>query len=248
MGGNLVDKPTESSFEKLLEKTGERHRYRDQAVANFAERTADVSPATLTENHTTYHGVCYNTNKNKIDRARNRYHQAVETGDMSVAKQKTGRPSLNNALEVCEGLTTRSSGLPYMKDICIICQKQGGKLHWVEFKTTGQNMLQVSKMLTDISFFRRLNTITSAEAAVANDVLYHNQSWVIAKKKAKPKSSKPEDHVHTLSETELINFVDDKFLLIVCDDKDMLQILLHFFGDLSDLPISLLNITLCHYI
>ena len=165
-----------------------------------------------------------------------------------MAKQKTGRPSLNNALEECEGLTTRSSGLPYMKDICIICQKQCGKLHWVEFKTTGQNMLQVSKMLTDISFFRRLNTITSAEAAVANDVLYHHQSWVIAKKKAKPKSSKPEDHVHTLSETELINFVDDKFLLIVCDDKDMLRILLHFFGDLSDLPISLLNITLCHYI
>ena len=51
-------------------------------------------------------------------------------------------------------------GLPY---ICIISQKQGWKLRWVEFKTTGQNMMLVSKMLTDNSLFRRLNTITSAE-------------------------------------------------------------------------------------
>ena len=86
-----------------------------------------------------------------------------------------------------------------MKNICIICQKQGGKLHRIEFKTAGQNMLQISKMLTDKSFFRRLENITSAENAVGNDVLYHSQCWVIAKRKAKPKSSKSEDHVHTLS-------------------------------------------------
>ena len=54
-------------------------------------------------------------------------------------------------------------------------------------------MLLVSKMLTDNSFFRRLNTITSADVAVANGVLYHKQCWVIAKKKAKPKFSKHED-------------------------------------------------------
>ena len=93
-----------------------------------------------------------------------------------------------------------------MKDICIICQKHGMNLHWIEFETTAQNMLQVSKMLTDKSFFRRLNTIT-AEDAVANDVLYHNQCWVIAKRKAKWKSSNPEDQVHTLLEIQLINFV-----------------------------------------
>ena len=65
-------------------------------------------------------------------------------------------------------------------------------------------MLLVSKMLTDNSFFRRLNTITSTDVAVANGVLYHNQCWVIAKKKAKPKSSKPEDQYNALSETEFI--------------------------------------------
>ena len=61
-------------------------------------------------------------------------------------------------------------------------------------------------MLTDNSFFRRLKTITSSEVAVANGVLYHNQCWVIAKKKAKPKSSKLKDQYNALSETELINF------------------------------------------
>ena len=50
-------------------------------------------------------------------------------------------------------------------------------------------MLLLSKMLTDNSFFRRLNTITSADVALANGVLYHNQCWVTAKKKAKPESS-----------------------------------------------------------
>ena len=65
-------------------------------------------------------------------------------------------------------------------------------------------MLLVPKMLTDISFFRRLNTITSADVAVANDVLNHNQCWVIAKKKAKPKFSKPEDQYNAFSGTELI--------------------------------------------
>ena len=61
-------------------------------------------------------------------------------------------------------------------------------------------------MLTDNSFFRRLNTITSADVALANGVLYHNQCWVTAKKKAKPKSSQPKDQYNTLSEIELINF------------------------------------------
>ena len=64
-------------------------------------------------------------------------------------------------------------------------------------------------MLTDKSFFRRLNIITSAEYAVANDVLYRYQCWVIAKRKTKPKSSKPEDHVHTLSDIEIVNFVEN---------------------------------------
>ena len=57
VGENLVDKPTESSFETLLERTRERHRYRDLAVVKFAQRTADISPATLIENHATYHRV-----------------------------------------------------------------------------------------------------------------------------------------------------------------------------------------------
>ena len=77
------------------------------------------------------------------------------------------------------------------------------------FKTTGQNMLQVSKMLTGKSFFRRLKTITSTEDGVANDKLHHNQCWVIAKRKEKPKSSKHEDHVYNLSEIEPINFVEN---------------------------------------
>ena len=81
-------------------------------------------------------------------------------------------------------------------------------------------MLQVPKILTDKSFFRRLNTITSAEDVVANDVLHHNQCWVIAKRKAKPKSSRPEIHVNTLSKTELINLFEN---YLQCDADPVLD-------------------------
>ena len=83
VGGKLVEKPTESSIETLFERTRQKHRYWDQAVANFAEQTVDISPATPVENHATYHWVCYSnyTNKSKIDRAKKRYPEAVETGD-----------------------------------------------------------------------------------------------------------------------------------------------------------------------
>ena len=99
VGGNLVKKPTESSFETLLERTRKRYRYEYQDIANFAERTVDVSPATLIENYATYHRLCYSsyTNKSHIGRARKRYHQAVETGDTSVIKRKAGRPTLNSS-------------------------------------------------------------------------------------------------------------------------------------------------------
>ena len=66
-------------------------------------------------------------------------------------------------------------------------------------------MLLVLKMLTGNSFLGRLNTISSADVTVANGILYYNQCWVIAKKKAKPKSSKSDDQYDAVSEIELIN-------------------------------------------
>ena len=92
-----------------------------------------------------------------------------------------------------ETLTTRSTSFFFDKVLCIICQCRGGVLNRVEFKATGHDMLDVSSKLPDKTFFRRLNSISKAEDAVANDVIYHNLCWAKAKKKAVPKQKPAEN-------------------------------------------------------
>ena len=58
--------------------------------------------------------------------------------------------------------------------LCIICQCPGGISNHAEFKATGHNILDVSSKLSEKAFVRRLNLVSVAENAVANDVIYHN--------------------------------------------------------------------------
>ena len=74
--------------------------------------------------------------------------------------------------------SSRSSTTPYNRDYCIICQKGGGSTHLVTFMKTGSNMRDVAKHLADKGFFIRLNSISSANDAVASDARYHLQCWV----------------------------------------------------------------------
>ena len=69
--------------------------------------------------------------------------------------------------ELNGSLTTRSKTQPLEKSACVICQTPGGKLHEVMFDSTGKDMLSVSKNVEDKPFFRRLNSISHAEDAVA---------------------------------------------------------------------------------
>ena len=176
------------SFEKLLKRTQERATYKDVTVANFVERTKNLTADGLIEQNTKYHESCYAmfANTGKLERAKKRYYDSIDTGESSVIKRKAGRPSLNLSVasneEDLEGLTTRSRSESYDKNLCIICQNHGGKLHCVQTKTTGNTMLEVSEKLSEKSFFRRLNSISAANDAFANDVMYHNICWADAKK------------------------------------------------------------------
>ena len=87
-----------------------------------------------------------------------------------------------------ESLKTRSKTQPFGKSACAICQKPEGKLHEVMFDSTGENIFSVSKKLEDKSFFCHVNSVSHAEDAVANDVLYHHLCWNSAKRQAEPKS------------------------------------------------------------
>ena len=212
---SFVQKPSLDSFEKLLKRTQERATYKDVTVTNFVERTKNVTAADLIEQNKRYHESCYANfaNTGKLQRAKKRFYDSIDTGESSVIKRKAGRPSLN--LSVAgneEGLTTRSRSESHDKTLCIICQTPGGKLHRVQTKTTGNSMLEVSEKLSEKSFFRRLNSISTASDANANDVMYHNICWADAKKKSVPKAKPIENFTRTLSDIELIHCIETELI------------------------------------
>ena len=56
-------------------------------------------------------------------------------------------------------------------------------------------------------FFKRLNHIFSVGDGVANDIVYHNNCWARVRSKVRPRKEKNDSIAHTLSEMEIINFV-----------------------------------------
>ena len=58
-----------------------------------------------------------------------------------------------------------------------------------------------------------MNSITNAEDAEANEVVYHDVCWVKAKREAQLKPIKVENFVETLPDIELVNCLKSKFLL-----------------------------------
>ena len=152
---------------------------------NFVERTRDLKPEDLLTKNASYYRNCYANIANtiKIERAKKRYHNSIERGQPSVVKHKPGRPSLSTIqVEKDEPLTTRSKVEVFDRKLCFICQTRGARsLTRVESKETGIHMLKVSEKLVDKSCFRRMNSITNAEDAVANEVVYH-VCWVKARR------------------------------------------------------------------
>ena len=68
----------------------------------------------------------------------------------------------------------RSSTEPYIKTLCMVCQKRNTAADTHKVKTTRKvlRMLQVAKEAEDRGFFIRLNTISNPEDAFASDVIY----------------------------------------------------------------------------
>ena len=79
----------------------------------------------------------------------------------------------------------------------------------VPVTSPGHNMHKVAEQLSDKSFFRRLNSISAANDATANDVQYHNLCWAKAKREAERLQApvKEEDYLRTLSAIELIHVI-----------------------------------------
>lgn len=112
----------------------------------------------------------------------------------------------------------------YDKNACIICQADGGKLHKVCFKRTGEKMLEVASKLPDRSFFLRLNSIPNANDAVANDVQYHLTCWVVAQRTVNSLSvtiQELEDIDRVLADIEIVNLVQESLHDTVLDMQSL---------------------------
>ena len=101
--------PSEESFQKLLECARERQNYRDGRVVGLVERTKDTLPSVLATN-SSYHKNCYAaiTNISKLERARKRYWDSIDSGEASLIKLKAGRPRLQVPEQQEERLMTQS--------------------------------------------------------------------------------------------------------------------------------------------
>ena len=206
----LVATPFEESFRKLLECARERAKYRDGTVVELVERTKDTLPSVLATN-SSYHKSCYAaiTNISKLERARKRYRDSIDSGEASLIKCKAGRPRLQVPQQQEEPLMTRSKSEKFDKKLCIICQIPTERnLTRAEREDTGKHMLVVSEKLSDKSFFRRLNSIPKADDAVADDVFYHGTCWIKVKREAAPKTVVTENFVKTLSDIELLKLIE----------------------------------------
>ena len=154
------------------------------------------------------------------ERAKKRYSDSIEYGDSSVVKRKAGRPSMISFPNIQEEtLTTRSTSSSFDKALCTVCQCPGGVLNRVE--ATGDNLLDASSKLPDKTFFRRSNSISVAEYAVANDGIYRNLCWDKAKKKAVPKQKPAENYIKTLSNVEILNHIENSLIDYSSEILDM---------------------------
>ena len=205
--------PSEESFQKLLECTRERVKYKDETVMELVERTNDTLPGVLATN-SSCHKSCYATitNISKLERAKKRYPDSIDCGDVSLIKRKTERLRLQVPDKQGPLITRRKSEL-FDQKLCIICQIPAGRnLTGVEYEKTGVHMLSVSENLPEKSFFRRLNSIPKVDDAVANEVVYHDTCWVKVKREAAPKKVVIENFVKTLSDIELLKGASKKYV------------------------------------
>ena len=192
-----------------------RHGYQDEKILDCWERLKSINKNDLGQSNIIYHSECYKsvTNATEIRRSGDRF---------AILKQQSSMPSNSNEckettesrpnLKLIEKKVLRSATSVYDKSLCIICQKPGGKLHKVSYKSTGDKMLDVSKRLNDKSFFVRLNSIPDSTDAIANDVQYHHLCWVLIQRSTdEDKNLGPEndDVNRVLADIEIVNMVED---------------------------------------
>ena len=217
----LTINPKYESFEKLKEYSKLRANVSDSDVFLAHERLSSYSVSDLLERKGFCHQDCYSNivNKTKLERAKKRFYKARDSNDVSLVSPKVGRPSIEmtspsnfNENEFCQKLL-RSSSSPYNCELCIICQSNDkNNLRNVMLKATGIKMLKIVRNIKDKDFYIRLNSISDATDAVANDVKYHRRCWIYTQREAEGSDDNCniediDDTSRVISDIEVINIV-----------------------------------------
>ena len=87
----LVSKPKLDSYQKLLNAVHERASLNDGSYVEVQRRLKNVRKETLCEENAIWHRSCYcgATNKDQIQRTRDRHEHALSTGSYPTQKTRT---------------------------------------------------------------------------------------------------------------------------------------------------------------
>ena len=148
----------------------------------FTDRIENTSVVDIIKQNGFYHRECYKTfsNLNEVKRAEKRFNSLNNDKQSAqiMLDRKVSRPSFKqgNQLEYEEQpMLRRSQSEPYNKKLSIICQIENKNiLHCVQTLEIGDKMLSLAQKLSNNGFYRRFNTISAANDAPGNDVIYHN--------------------------------------------------------------------------
>jgi len=183
--GILVQNPIITSYEHVLEIVQERANLSDGDFVNVQRRLQNSTPQTLHAHGAVWHRSCHSnaTNKDQIQRARDRYTHAICTGHYTAKKRGQKRGSTELAEPGCSTSDssppfTRSRTTPLDKQLCFFCQADNGEqLFKVRSENAGKTLKNAVERSRNPALKTRLSTSISEEDAHAIDVRYHKDCW-----------------------------------------------------------------------
>ena len=181
----LVQHPRIDSYQRLLNIVEERASVHDGNYVEVQRRLQSCTKNTLCTHQALYHRSCYAdaTNKDQIQRARDRHAHALATGHHTAKKrgQKRGSTEMDESGPSTSSPTTpftRSHTSPLDKERCFFCQKDDGEqLYQVRTVNAGQCLKEAVERSKNDTLITRLNTCIAPGDAHSIDVQYHKICW-----------------------------------------------------------------------
>ena len=136
-----MKKRTPDTVRKLIETIKEQYKLKDSKIHECYERLNENSEKVF-EEKCIYYSECYKevTNVTKLRRLSVKICEVETTDENKVQVIETNEQEP----EISVKCTSSKSSL-YRKELCLICQKESGKLKKVAVKSTGKPMLDVAK-------------------------------------------------------------------------------------------------------